>query len=58
MGGSSVIMSSGCESGVHMCSKGNLNGDDIVQQLGGVQQQKRSCRRENPRMSFVFFVLF
>ena len=25
---------------------------------GGVQQQKRSCRRENPRMSFVFFVLF
>ena len=25
---------------------------------GGVQQQKRSCRREKPRMSFVFFVLF
>ena len=25
---------------------------------GGVQQQKRSCRREKPKMSFVFFVLF
>ena len=25
---------------------------------GGFQQQKRSCRRENPKMSFVFFVLF
>ena len=26
--------------------------------VGGVQQQKRSCRREKPKMSFVFFVLF
>ena len=25
---------------------------------GGVQQQKRSCRREKAKMSFVFFVLF
>ena len=25
---------------------------------GGVQQQKRSCRREKPKMSFVFFVFF
>ena len=25
---------------------------------GGVQQQKRSCRREKPKISFVFFVLF
>ena len=24
---------------------------------GGVQQQKRSCHREKPKMSFVFFVL-
>ena len=30
----------------------------IQQGGGGVQQQKRSCRREKPKMSFVFFVLF
>ena len=29
-----------------------------ISSSGGVQQQKRSCRREKPKMSFVFFVLF
>ena len=40
------------------CSSTKISSSLDRQLLGGVQQQKRSCRREKPKMSFVFFVLF